>query len=123
LLGRTKKGESHEVMMTDKITVKVIVDKEDDSILFNYLVKKSVRRRATFLRELATERLIGDNSIKKNVSDDSNQIETKEKTPERAQQSISQPQKEAEKVHKDQDINNLKKKKSDQLESKLGLFE
>jgi len=110
--------------MADNITVKVLIDKNADSLLYQYLSQKSVRRRATFLRELATERLTGEHSLNSRVPDQSDQIGKKEKRPENTQQTLLPPHPEPSEKNKEaSDMDALKKKKSDQLESKLGLFD
>ena len=47
----------------EKITVKIVIDKSADSDLYRYLVNKPSRRRATFLRELATQGLLGEKTF------------------------------------------------------------
>lgn len=106
------------------MTVKVLIDKDDDPLLYHYLLQKSVRRRATFIRELATERLTGEHSFNIRVLDEVDQAEKKEKRPENPQQTLSPPLKDSsEKVQDASGLDALKQKKGDQLESKLSLFE
>ncbi|MBS3951884.1 MAG: hypothetical protein Q8K07_12265 [Methylicorpusculum sp.] len=47
----------------EKITVKIVIDKSADSDLYRYLVNKPSRRRATFLRELATQGLLSEKTF------------------------------------------------------------